>query len=310
MSTDRDVTRIVRSWLEEGRTALPDRVLDTVLDQLPATPQRRASWPARRLLDMHIPARVAVAAAAVLALAVVGVLAFPKGGGVGTPGPTATPTSTVAPTVAPTAGPVPLPSAGALAPGTYYVDAGDTTPVRVTFTVPAGWATVEGFVYKVSAASPAQSPDLTKASPLMATWIITHVYTDVCHWQGTLTPAGPPDQLTTLLQHQKGRTASTPTNVVLGGVTAKRIDLTVPANLDVAKCDAGSGGTGIIRFWPDPGPNENGGLCCSAVGSTDAVYVLSAAGKTYVVVARRQANSTAGDLAELDGIMSSIKIGP
>jgi hypothetical protein len=31
MSTDRDTTRIVRSWLEEGVAALPDRVLDTVL---------------------------------------------------------------------------------------------------------------------------------------------------------------------------------------------------------------------------------------------------------------------------------------
>jgi hypothetical protein len=41
MSTDRDVTSIVRSWLDEGVTALPDRVLDAVLDQVPATPQRR-----------------------------------------------------------------------------------------------------------------------------------------------------------------------------------------------------------------------------------------------------------------------------
>ena len=48
MSTERDVTRIVRSWLEEGVTTLPDRVLDTVLDQIPATRQRRAWWPARR----------------------------------------------------------------------------------------------------------------------------------------------------------------------------------------------------------------------------------------------------------------------
>jgi hypothetical protein len=27
MSTDRDVARIVRSWVEDGRNALPDRVL-------------------------------------------------------------------------------------------------------------------------------------------------------------------------------------------------------------------------------------------------------------------------------------------
>jgi hypothetical protein len=38
MSSDRDVTRTVRSWLEDGATALPDRVLDAVLDQIPATP--------------------------------------------------------------------------------------------------------------------------------------------------------------------------------------------------------------------------------------------------------------------------------
>ena len=43
MNPERDTTRIVRSWLENGVTDLPDRVLDTVLDQLPATPQRRHS---------------------------------------------------------------------------------------------------------------------------------------------------------------------------------------------------------------------------------------------------------------------------
>ena len=53
MHTDRDTTRLVRSWLEEGATALPDRVLDAVLDQVPATPQRRSWWPARRSADMN-----------------------------------------------------------------------------------------------------------------------------------------------------------------------------------------------------------------------------------------------------------------
>ncbi len=44
MSTDRETTRIVRSWLEDGVTRLPDNVLDAVLDQLPSTHQRRATW--------------------------------------------------------------------------------------------------------------------------------------------------------------------------------------------------------------------------------------------------------------------------
>ena len=64
MNADRDVTRIVRSWLEEGVDVLPDRVLDRVFDQLPATPQRRSWWPVRRFASMNTPIRYAIAAAA------------------------------------------------------------------------------------------------------------------------------------------------------------------------------------------------------------------------------------------------------
>ena len=82
MSTDRDTTRLVRSWLEEGVTALPDRVLDAVLDQVPATPQRRSSWPVRRFNQMNRVFLTASAAAAVLVIALVGYNLLPK-----TPGP-------------------------------------------------------------------------------------------------------------------------------------------------------------------------------------------------------------------------------
>ena len=67
MSTDRDVERIVRSWMDEGVTQLPDRVLDLVLDQIPATPQRRAGWLARRFPIMNTYARLSLIAAVVLA---------------------------------------------------------------------------------------------------------------------------------------------------------------------------------------------------------------------------------------------------
>jgi hypothetical protein len=301
MSTDRDVNRIVRSWLEEGVSALPDRVLDTVLDQLPATRQRRAPWPVRRLLDMHIPTRLAVVAAAVLALAVIGVIAIPRGSGVAGPQPSASPTP------APTPGPSPiaLPSTGALAPGTYSIAAGLATPARLIFTIPAGWSTDGGFVYKDPAPGAASPPPFSVGKVLVVSWILSHVYTDACHWGGTLVPVGTPDQFVTLLANQKGRTASAPTDVVLGGAPAKRIELTVPATLDVSKCT-----NGVVRFWPDPGPDESGGLCCSAVGSTDVVYALSASGTTYAIVARHQADTPAADQAELDAIVASIRIGP
>jgi len=72
MSTDHDVTRIVQSWMEEGVTAVPDGVLDAVLDQVPATPQRRSGWSAWRSYRMNPYARLAAAAAAVILIAVVG----------------------------------------------------------------------------------------------------------------------------------------------------------------------------------------------------------------------------------------------
>jgi hypothetical protein len=83
VSSDRDVTRIVRSWMDEGVTQLPDRVLDLVLDQLPATPQRRPSWLARRFPPMNTYARLGLVAAAVLAVVVVGLGLFFRSPAVG-----------------------------------------------------------------------------------------------------------------------------------------------------------------------------------------------------------------------------------
>ena len=100
MSSDRDTTRIVRSWLEEGATALPDRVLDAVLDQVPATSQRRPLWPARRFPEMNNALKLVIAAAAVLVVVIVGISLLPRSGGVGGsgPGPTSNPTQTATPT--------------------------------------------------------------------------------------------------------------------------------------------------------------------------------------------------------------------
>ena len=86
MNTDRDTTRIVRSWMQTDEHESADRVLDAVLDQLDTTPQRRATWwPARRLPEMNTFAKFGVAAAAVVVAALLGVNYFiaPNVGGPG-----------------------------------------------------------------------------------------------------------------------------------------------------------------------------------------------------------------------------------
>jgi hypothetical protein len=299
MSTDRDTTRIVRSWLEVGATALPDRVLDAVLDQLPTTPQRRSWGPARRFQPMTRALKFAVAAAAIVAVAVVGINLLP-GGGIGglrpspTPVPTAVPSSSL------------MPSTGKLDAGSYYIDPVWTaTPVRFSFTVPAGWATNEGFVYKDrGATAPSFAPGSGPGDVTFTTWVVSHVYADACEWQGSMVDAGTTvDQLANLLVAQKGRVASAATDVTLGGVPAKRIELTNPADLDPTTCNSS-----VLRFWPDPGPDESGGLCCTAAGSTDVVYVVAVDGTRLAVVVRHQADSSAADVAELEAIVASIKL--
>ena len=121
MNSDPEVARIVRSWLENGVTTLPDRVLDGVLDVLPQTPQRR-SWPPRRVSDMNTYAKLAIAAAAVVIVAVVGINLLPGSGGAGGGGLAVSPSPPPSPSTSPSRIPSPaaaFPPDGPLAIGTY-----------------------------------------------------------------------------------------------------------------------------------------------------------------------------------------------
>ena len=105
MSTERDMTRIVRSWLRTDKHESADRVLDRVLALVDTTPQRRSWWPARRITDMNTFARFGLAAAAVVIVAVIGINLLPVGSGVGGGGPAVTPSPS--PTPPPTPSPPP-----------------------------------------------------------------------------------------------------------------------------------------------------------------------------------------------------------
>ncbi len=306
---ENEFDRTARAWLDEGPTEMSDRVIQAALDEVHATQQRLAMWPARRYPQMNNMLRAIAAAAVVVGVGVTAINVLPAqdaaNGSLPTSSPTAAPTPSAAPTLASSPSTVTPGSlcttdgcqVGKLAPGTYSFDAGTVTPRRLTFTVPAGWRIdKDGFVRKGQAGSPIEMA--------FVTWTVSHIYTDICQHDGALVSAGTTTgELADLLAAQKGRQASPVTDVLVGDFPAKRVALTIPIDFDVSSCDGG-----IVRFWPDPGPDESGGLCCTPAGSTDVVYVVDVPGNRFTVVARNNWDSIRGDVAELDGIVRSIQI--
>jgi hypothetical protein len=306
MSTDRDVNRIVRSWLEEGVSALPDRVLDTVLDQLPATPQRRAWWPARRFADMNNIAKLAIAAAAVVVVAIVGFNLLPKSGGAGGPGPTASPTTpgpaTSSPvTPSPIASPATLPD-GPLAAGTYSIgpapkDRFWSCPEPITppcsntigllLTVPDGWAGGGEYVTKGENAPPGGASLLfTRGASL---------YVDPCAVEAGTIPAGPTvDDFANALADHPQLDVMAPVDVTLAGYSGKYVDLQVPA--DISGCP-------VYRPW-EPG------LFAQGPSHRWHLWILDVGGQRVVVQSTDYAGTSEQDQTELQGIVDSITIEP
>jgi hypothetical protein len=102
MTHERDIERILDRWFADGAESAPGRVIDDVADRI----ERQSQLPAWRLqwrnstVDAY--SKIAVAAAAVLILAVVGYNLLPSNpSGVGGPTATASPSPTPSPTAAP-----------------------------------------------------------------------------------------------------------------------------------------------------------------------------------------------------------------
>jgi hypothetical protein len=213
MSTDRDTTRAVRSWLEEGVTVLPDRVLDGVLDQLPATRQRRSPWRGFTIGGVSRGMRFAIAAAAVL-IAIVGLelapgILSPIGA---TPSPSASPVPTAQPS--PTE-PIETP----LAPGTYSLEG---FPVATSFTVPEGWIRC--------ATSPLEQGVCRVAGDVsVSILIVTNVVADPCADALLDPPPGPSvDDLVAAISGMPDFTITAPVDIHVDGFAGKELTVNPP----------------------------------------------------------------------------------
>ncbi|MGH3372631.1 MAG: hypothetical protein ACRDPR_21810, partial [Nocardioidaceae bacterium] len=274
MSSDRDTTRIVRSWLDEGATVLPDRVLDAVLDQVPATPQRRSWWPARRFADMNTLAKLAIAAAAVVVVAVfIGLQVF-GGSNVGGPGltgaPSQTPESSPSPT--PTLSPVPtpaaeIPPAGPLAIGSHAMTLGG---VRLSIEIPTdGWISNGQFGI--------DKGNFELDTPDAAGFIFwTHsaadnVYADPCARTPLSPPAGPSAaELAAAVSTVPGiALVSGPSEVSVGGYPAQHVVVTVPEDIGCAPSD--------FHLWYDA-DTPGDARYATALNSTIYVWIIDVDG--------------------------------
>ena len=238
---------------------------------------------------MPIYARVAIAAAAVLAVGLAWVNFGPAPNSIGTqPTPTATPS------------PQPLPGEGLIEPGRYWlnpigVPIGTAVP-RIAVTLPAGWSA--GII-------PSKDYDETDngAGLGLVAWQISGTYVDPCtdHTLVTPTPAPGIDALVDALSHQPGTTAGPPTATTIDGYSGKVVEVTVTA--DITKCL----GDGPFWIWASPDGDRR---YVQGTNETVRIYVLDVDGRRFTFSARIPARTTAADRAELETIIASIAIEP
>ena len=293
MSSDREVTRIVRLWLEEGAREFPDRVLDSVLDRLPATPQRRAWWPAWRF--DHMSNNAFRIGAAVVGVAVVAVLAVIIGtrlfgtSNVGGPGPAATPSPT----------PQALTDLDApMEPGRYVTRPfGDDAPA-IAFTVPDGW-----WVHWEAAFSRADGPRSGPPDGMgLAFNQPTGLYSDPCPGEPDAAPdvsVGPSvEDLASALTEQTAYEVTAPTDVTLGGYTGQRLDIQLPEDASRCPFEDFFVWDGVGAIYPQ-GPDNRWD-----------VWIVDVEGERVVVFTTYFPETSAEDQAELQAIVDSITFEP
>ena len=299
MSAERDVTRVVRSWLGEDEHESADAILGIVLSRLDATPQRRSWWPARRSAAMNAYAKLATVAAAVLMVAVIGSQFVPFIGTPGTsvaPPPTASPAATPAPTVAPAATTMQWPTTeSALEPGTYRT-AWWLFNVDLTATVPAGWFWSTG------------GPNFAQLSPDGVLGGLTFHTPD----QVPADPCDPDkgfvaltdksvDGLVAAISDRPMVTYSKVVETALGGYSARQLTVTGPDTYEGCRLTE----TNEMPLWKLP----LGLVWTIGAGRTSTITIVDVAGVTLAVTVD-ETGLTDQQKADAQAIFTSIQLAP
>lgn len=297
MSADRELTRIVRSWLQTDEHESADRVLDVIIGRLDTTPQRRPFWLAWRSHLMKTTLNLAVGAAVVLAAAVVGINLLPAadrmgGGGAGAPSAS----SSGRPTDSP-------PS---LSDGLRSVSVGT---VSLSLTMPFTWETHDYYFSKNTVGPQGAEAILFLATfpeggePKFATSQASPVAPFIaCTELLGSSDRATVDDLAAAVSSVPGTDlVSGPADATVGGQAAKQVVLFVTYSaLDVETC-----GPGFFYSWT---ADDDGAMWTNTIpGDTIRVWIVDVDGTLLFIEAETHWNAGSEVNEEIEQIVGSIR---
>lgn len=264
MTASRDPNRLIHAFLTEGADELPTRVYDAVRSDIDRTHQRVVIGP-WRTPDMNTLAKLALAAATVVVVAVAGYNLLPGTTGVGpavspSPSPSASPSPA---STLPPDGPVPLGTYGALLDG-----------VDLTFSVSsAGWRTDHGtWIGQGTLGEPGGFG--------IGFWgMFDNVYADPC----AHTPLSPPAPATaaglaTAVASISGTDlVSGPTTVTLGGRPAHHVVFKIRDDIDCEPHDF------YLYYDDETGGPSGGWRWADALDTTYQVWIVDVDGAPFLI---------------------------
>jgi hypothetical protein len=288
MSTERDVTRIVRSWLRTDEHDFPIEIVDDVLAHLDATPQDRLFWPARRFADMNTYTKLAIAAAAVLVVAFTITRLLPANG-VGGPVPTPSPSAVPGPSAAAAAV---FPPSGELAIGRHSI-----TQEGMTYSfniATSGW--VSNGVFGIDKSAGGFGP--TGAGFIFWTDTPVGIFTDPCaQTKGPALGTSIGDLAAAVAAVPGTKLVGGPTDVTVGGHPAKLVVVTIPDDI----------GCEPQTFYLWYAPSAGNARYATALGSTYRVWIIDVSGTPVWIDGETFKGAGAGPAQEIQAIVDSIQ---
>lgn len=292
MSFDPDTTRAVRSWLRDGPDRLPERVLDSVLDAVPSTQQRRPRWPAWRMPAMSPVIRTGLAVALVALGVVAGAIAMSAGGRTAVPTTAPVPTpQAVVPTAAPASTPGPneiaITSLGKdLEKGEHHFGSPFDLPFSITL---PPYYRLSAFGFGEAAV---QGPD-----GYVGVFLPEGVQPDSCIVTGALRQRSA-DQFVSALTHIKDWAAGPITETTIDGNPARRFTISNTIDTRTERCTYGLM-LALFSYLGNSGGGQTNG------GATEEFTVFDVDGRTVFIVT--DGWSSPGGLDRLHEIAASIR---